>query len=861
MRNRGIAGKMMLIFTAFALAMGLVFLAVFGYHLIRLHNITVSEEKEQLELLSDRSGKAMTDITEENLGSLNASAIERTDDEFRIARQGLISLKSQVEDVFRNPGNYKARKIDPPKKGPEGTPGLVLLAPEGYGNISPGTYELMQKMANLEPIMQEIVLSEDYVIDSYISTMDGVTLAYDRLVNEKIDDRGNVMDFDARECVWFDGALSQEDVFFASSDESPLYENDEVVYSIPVYMNGEAVAVIEGCMHMEGMSYYLKGRDIGESGFVILITKEGQLFYSSRTEGELKTGVDNPGDIRDSLNPELRKVIDKGLSGETGVEQVSVDGEDFYAAYGSIVTPGWAQVIFVAVDEVTESARDLRSDMEEYSRELILREDRTYFTSAVFAVLVFILIMIFSYIIVSYRTKKRTAPITKMIESLTELKGASMFFEVQDEFRTGDEIQVLAESFESLAAKMRDYVDEIVDEMIMKSRVMTELSLATKIQADMLPNTFPAYPERTEFNIYASMTPAKEVGGDFYDFFFAGEDHLAMVMADVSGKGVPAAMFMMMAKSMLQSQIISMKDPAGVLEKVNNLIFANNKEHMFVTVWVGILEISTGMLVASNGGHEFPIFKEPDSDFGIIKDKHGFVISGRKNMKYTNYEIVMKPGSKLFLYTDGVPEATNGDRKRFGMDRTLAAVNIAPDAPVEEILANVDSEVKRFVGDAEQFDDLTMMCIEYLGPQGTVTEGNTEQKEITVEAGVDNLSAVMGFINGELKALDCSQKTRRQIDVAVDEIYGNVAFYAYGDGKGDITVRMEIPPDRSFVVIRFIDNGVPFNPLNSEKPNLTLSARERPKGGLGIFLVKKTMDDMTYEYKEGRNVLSIKKSL
>jgi sigma-B regulation protein RsbU (phosphoserine phosphatase) len=248
-----------------------------------------------------------------------------------------------------------------------------------------------------------------------------------------------------------------------------------------------------------------------------------------------------------------------------------------------------------------------------------------------------------------------------------------------------------------------------------KERVRAELGLATKIQADMLPSKFPAFPDRTEFDIYASMTPAKEVGGDFYDFFFAGEDKLAMVMADVSGKGVPAAMFMMMAKTMIQSQLIAKGDPGTVLCDVNNLICANNREKMFVTVWVGILDLNTGLLTAANAGHEYPIIKEPEGPFEVLKDKHGFVLGGKKNMKYKAYEIQMKPGSKLFVYTDGVPEAMNEKGELFGMERTLAAVNGAASSSPEDILENVARMVGEYVGSAEQFDDLTMMCIEYLG--------------------------------------------------------------------------------------------------------------------------------------------------
>ena len=248
-----------------------------------------------------------------------------------------------------------------------------------------------------------------------------------------------------------------------------------------------------------------------------------------------------------------------------------------------------------------------------------------------------------------------------------------------------------------------------------KERVGTELALATRIQTDMLPNKFPAFPDRREFNIYASMTPAKAVGGDFYDFFFVDESRLALVMADVSGKGIPAAMFMMMAKNMLQTQAAAGRSPQDVLETVNRLLCEKNAEKMFVTVWFGILDLNTGTLTAANAGHEYPFIKTPDGGFELFKDKHGFVLGGMKNMKYKEYELHLEPGSKLFVYTDGVAEAMNADRELFGLDRTREALNAAKDEPPEGILRSVDDAVARFVGDAEQFDDLTMLCIEYRG--------------------------------------------------------------------------------------------------------------------------------------------------
>ena len=262
---------------------------------------------------------------------------------------------------------------------------------------------------------------------------------------------------------------------------------------------------------------------------------------------------------------------------------------------------------------------------------------------------------------------------------------------------------------------VRDQNEQYEKQRMERSRLDTELSMASSIQADMLPNIFPAYPERSEFDIYASMDPAKEVGGDFYDYFFVDDDHLGLVMADVSGKGVPAALFMMISKILVQNYAMAGRGVKETLEAVNHQICTNNREEMFVTVWLGILEISTGRLTAANAGHEYPVLRKADGLFELVKDKHGFVIGGMDGVKYREYELQMTPGSKLFLYTDGVPEATDANKELFGTDRMLEALNAQPDASPEQTLQNVRAAVDAFVKDAEQFDDLTMLCVEYRG--------------------------------------------------------------------------------------------------------------------------------------------------
>ena len=278
-----------------------------------------------------------------------------------------------------------------------------------------------------------------------------------------------------------------------------------------------------------------------------------------------------------------------------------------------------------------------------------------------------------------------------------------------------DEIGVLASSIDTMEEQIVDYFDDLTKVTSEKERLSTELSLASKIQTSMIPSTFPAFPDRKDFEIYASMIPAREVGGDFYDFFLVDDDHLCIVIADVSGKGVPAALFMMATKILIANFAKMGKSPCEVLTAANEAICKNNKQEMFVTVWLGIIELSTGKLVSANAGHEYPIIMNAGGFFEVFKDKHGFVIGGLPGIRYIESEVVLKPGSKLFIYTDGIPEATDGAGNMFGLERTAQSLNDSKDADTQSIIDNIRLSVEAFVGGAEQFDDLTMLVFEYKG--------------------------------------------------------------------------------------------------------------------------------------------------
>lgn len=290
------------------------------------------------------------------------------------------------------------------------------------------------------------------------------------------------------------------------------------------------------------------------------------------------------------------------------------------------------------------------------------------------------------------------------------------------EIRTGDEVEELANSFRKMEEDMISYIRSFMKITAEKERIGAELNVATQIQADMLPRIFPAFPERQEFDIYATMNPAKEVGGDFYDFFLVDDDHLAVVIADVSGKGVPAALFMVIAKTLIKNHAQNKEAPGEVFTNTNEQLCEGNDAGLFVTAWMGILQISTGHFVYVNAGHNPPLLRRAGGSFEWLKSRPGFVLAGMEGVRYRENEMELAPGDVLYLYTDGVTEATDAHQQLFGEERLQTALNEQPMLPVGQMLSKIKVCIDSFVGEAEQFDDITMLGLEYL-KRGDGTDG------------------------------------------------------------------------------------------------------------------------------------------
>ena len=337
-----------------------------------------------------------------------------------------------------------------------------------------------------------------------------------------------------------------------------------------------------------------------------------------------------------------------------------------------------------------------------------------YVSHSVLSMLVVTVLCLAVYVHILYRSI--IAPINLIAgEASSFVKEENQVSTELEKIRTGDEIQTLSETLLKMERDINHYIDNLTKVTAEKERIGAELNVATQIQADMLPRIFPAFPGRQEFDIFATMNPAKEVGGDFYDFFLTDSDHLALVVADVSGKGIPAALFMVISKTLIKNQAQMGDSPAQILQAVNDQLCENNEAEMFVTVWLGILEISTGKLTAVNAGHEYPIMKKDGGEYEMLDDPHGFVMGVMPGMQYQEYEIWMHKGDSIYVYSDGAPDAVNAEEEQFERERLLASLNQVPGASPSELLGQVKGDIDRFVGEAAQFDDITMLCMRYCG--------------------------------------------------------------------------------------------------------------------------------------------------
>ena len=403
--------------------------------------------------------------------------------------------------------------------------------------------------------------------------------------------------------------------------------------------------------------------------------------------------------------------------------------------------------------------------------------------------------------------------------------------------------------------QLKESLDHLRRTRSAKERMEGELSIGRDIQMSMVPATFPPFPDRNEFSIYAKLIPAREVGGDFYDFFFIDQNLLCFCIGDVSGKGVPAALFMAVTKTLIKSMAKNDAEPASVLTAVNTELSQNNDSAMFVTIFLAMLNLKTGVLNYCNAGHNPPYLKRQDGSVERIDKRHGPVIGAREGLAYKQDSVQLDQGDSFLCYTDGVTEAMSLSDELYSETRLRELLSQSGDHTVESIVDVTVASVREFENGAEQADDITVLCLDFMGQE---PEDSDKIRQLRICNQLDEIERVNSEFNGFCKQNHIADSIRQKMNLVFDELLNNIISYGFEDGQEhEIEIDCRLVGD--LLKITISDFGIPFNPFEQPEPDTSKSLQEREIGGLGIHLVRKMVDDVRYERRIDKNVVQIEK--
>ena len=636
------------------------------------------------------SENALTKQMEQNLRNITTNKADLAESELGKFSAYTKNFADSIHEMYSTPEKFVKSYVPVPDAKYAGILAISRSLKDNTINVKDIDFEV-NLLGNLEQLWKPLMTAQKDVITTiYFGTETGLLVAYDRQSDLNADN-GNEVFYDHLKSEWYTKAKSLGHVCFTDIYNDIYDRGLTITCAAPVYDdNNKFIGAMGMDILISDLYRSIVEIDLGDdkASYAFLVDNKGNIIDN-----------ENASDKTNSLSSEKginAEVVNRILSGQT---DVSLTDDRIYYAYTPIESNGWKFCV-----RMPES--------------VILAPVRSVQRNIIFMMSLFLAAFILITMIVTVATRKFSKDLTNPIISLShdveEISGGNLDYRAK--IYDNDEIGDLAKSFNDMAVSLKDYINNLAYITAEKERISTELNVATQIQADMLPRIFPAFPERKEFDIYASMNPAKEVGGDFYDFFFIDDKHLALVMADVSGKGVPAALFMVISKTLIKTRALMGGTPSEILYDVNNQLCEGNDAGLFVTVWLGILDIETGKITAANAGHEYPALKRVDNtSFELLKDKHTPAVATIEEIRFKNYEIELNPGDVLFIYTDGVAEATNSSEELYGTDRMIKDLNKYTDSKIDELLINMKKEVDKFTGDAPQFDDITMLGLRYFG--------------------------------------------------------------------------------------------------------------------------------------------------
>ena len=618
----------------------------------------------------------------------------------------------------------------------------------------------------------------------------------------------------------------------------PLFDSDDHMYAvitadISLDWIADMVAEADSISLRSNYEWFGIGNDEDEDTlYCFIISSDGTFIAHPDKKRVLNSNIFDQVKKTDSKKDDT--MAEDMVAGRRGISSLKENGIDYICFYAPIEHTGWSMAIAIPQNEMLEVGKYL----------------------GLIAVVLMAIGLCVVFIVCYRSIHSATKPLRRFATSADEIADGNLQAELP-KIKTRDEMGRLYDSFKTMQQSLVRLIDETKTINAEKGRIEGELQTARSIQMSMLPKTFPPYPDRDDIDIFAQLTPAKEVGGDLYDFFLRDEK-LFFCIGDVSGKGVPASLVMAVTRTLFRTVSAHESNPAKIVCTINDVMASNNESAMFVTLFLGVLDLPTGRLRYCNAGHCAPLLI--GTGVGMLNTIPNVPVGIMGGFRFENQEVIVNRDTSIFLYTDGLTEAEDIRQTLFDDERmmqTARSIYDQGDYQPATIVSQMTAAVKAFVGQAEQSDDLTLMAIQYKKEQ---EEPIRLQRSLTLPNDIEAVPQLNEFIDVIAEEIGLDMSLTMSLNLAIEEAVVNVMNYAYPQGvQGDVTI--EAIADAEWLSFIISDSGTPFDPTAKEEADTTLSVEERPIGGLGIFLVRQLMDSINYERTGGKNILTVRKRL
>lgn len=709
-RNKSIEQKIVgIVLSVACIALAMLSIVIFS-GMLHIKNTTVIASKQMGSKAAADSQKSIESQTVSKLLSISRNKSQILDASYRKLQDFVDIAADSATALYANPSAYPPVTIAPAD--PEKDGSVTVQFSTATGEEIAGTKAEVELLGNIGTLFLSIAENDNQVDTIYLATESGIMLAADK--DAKI--RAETPPHDVRVRPWYKQAVEQGSLIWTDLYEDGFNRGSVMTCSKPIFgPQGELVGVLAVDAKLSDLMQLIEKDTFNRTGYSFILDDDGRIIVSPAMQ------QDNYGNIifenfSDNTDEDLIDTEARMIDGETGVNQIIYKDKAVYLAFCPMKTQCWSVATLIDVDEVLAPVQLSSDTLMSLSGDLEAQVTQSFFLiiALMFVVLVFVILV--TILLGQALAKRLTKPISTLIDGVKQISGGDLDYKIN--IQTGDEIEDLSNAFNYMTEELQVYIRNLSKATTERERGSAQLNVAKKIQLSMLPTKFPPFPDRDEFEIFAQMLPAKAVGGDFYDFFLLDETHLAVVIADVAGKGVPAALFMVIAKTLIKNHMQLGISPDEAFDVVNKELCEHNLETgMFVTAFMGVLNTVTGEFFYVNAGHTPPLIYRKDEGYHWLPIKKSLFLAGLEDTEYETDGIILRHGDRIFLYTDGVTESTNSNKEMFSKKRLFDIMNeeAMRNMPNDAILSAVRARLTAFEDGAEQVDDITMMIVEYNG--------------------------------------------------------------------------------------------------------------------------------------------------